>query len=310
MNFDISVLIVQLIKLFIILCIGYISYKCGIIDKNFNQKCSKLLITVTMPFMILSSVLKLTERPSAFILFTVFAASIALYTIVPLISYIIVLITKTPKHLRGVYTFMYTYSNVGFMGFPILDAVFGPTAVFYAGIVNIIFNLTCYSYGIIMINKGTDVKTKIDFKTMVSPGMLCSYLAIILFAFNIKFLAPVTDTISTLGDITPTLSMLIIGSTLATIDLKDIFSDMRVYLFAIIKQIIVPLLCVPICRLLIKDELVYGVILIMILMPVANSAVLFTTTYEHDEKTAAKCVFITTLMSLFTIPIMMMLFFQ
>ncbi|MBR3646742.1 MAG: AEC family transporter, partial [Lachnospiraceae bacterium] len=250
------------------------------------------------------------DRPTVSILVTVFVASVLLYTIIPIISYMIVVITKTPKKLQGVYTFMYTYSNVGFMGFPILNAVFGPTAVFYAGIVNILFNFTCYSYGIVMINKWTDTKAKVNWKTLVSPGMLCSVFAIVIFALDIKFPAPVTDTISTMGDITPTLAMLLIGSTLATIDIKDVFNDARVYVFSVIKQIILPLLCVPLCKLFIKDELVYGVILIMLLMPVANTAVLFTTNYEHDEKLAAKCVFITTFMSLFTIPIMMMIFFK
>lgn len=304
---DIHVLINQLIQLFLIICLGYLMHKFKIIDSNFNQKGSKLIINVTMPAMTVSSVLSLTERPDSNDVILVFAASIATYLILPFVAFILTKIIKPPKEQQGVYMFMYIFSNVGFMGFPILNAVFGTTAVFYAGIFNIIFNICCYSYGIIVINHGTKAEAGMNFNKLLSPGILCSLLSIVIYAFNIHFPGTIESTISTVGGLTSTLSMIIIGSTLATINLREVFNEIYVYVFAFIKQLILPLLFMPVCRFFIKDELIYGVIMMMLFMPVANTAVLFTTDFGHDEQLAAKTVFITTAMSLITIPIGMLI---
>ncbi|MDQ9891089.1 hypothetical protein RFZ55_01815, partial [Acinetobacter baumannii] len=77
------------------------------------------------------------------------------------------------------------------------------------------------------------------------------------------------------GDITTPIAMLIIGSTLANIPLKEVFSELRIYPYTFIKQVIIPVLAYPVLRLFIQDPLILGVTLIMISMPVANSAVLF-----------------------------------
>lgn len=304
---DINVLINQLIQLFLIICLGYLMNKVNIIDANFNQKGSKLIINVTMPAMIVSSVLSLSDRPDSADVLIVFAVSIAMYLLLPVIAFLLTKITKTSADKQGVYMFMYIFSNVGFMGFPILDAVFGATAVFYAGIVNIIFNIACYSYGILVINHGSDADCEMNFKKLLSPGILCSFVAIIIYAFNLHFPATIESTLATVGGLTSTFSMIIIGSTLATINLKEIFNDGYIYVFAFLKQLILPLLLMPVCRFFLKDELIYGVTMMMLLMPVANTAVLFTTDFGHDEQLAAKTVFITTALSLITIPIGMII---
>lgn len=304
---DINVLINQLIQLFLIICLGYFMNKAGIIDTHFNQKGAKLIINVTMPAMIISSVLSLTERPDEKDVLTVFAVSLAMYLLLPILAFILTKITKTPADKQGVYMFMYIFSNVGFMGFPILDSVFGATAVFYGGIVNIIFNLACYSYGIVVINHGSGVSGEMNLKKLLSPGIICSLLAMIIYALNIHFPSTIENTFATVGGLTSTFSMIIIGSTLATIDLKEVFNDRLVYLFSIIKQLALPLILMPVCKFFLHDELIYGVTMMMLLMPVANTAVLFTTDYGHDEQLAAKTVFITTALSLVTIPLGMLL---
>ena len=112
-----------------------------------------------------------------------------------------------------------------------------------------------------------------------------------------------------MGGLTSTFSMLIIGSTLATIRLKEVFNDIRVYFFAFIKQLLLPLLLMPLCKYFLKDDLIYGVTMLLLLMPVANSTVLFTTDFGHNEQLAAKTVFITTALSLVTIPVGMLFFY-
>lgn len=97
--------------------------------------------------------------------------------------------------------------------------------------------------------------------------------------------------------------MLLIGCSLAKMDIKSVFTEVRIYPWTIIKQLIIPLLLWFPLTMIIKNELVLNVTYVLIAMPVANSAVLFATNYGGDSELAAKTTFITTLISLITVPI-------
>lgn len=300
---DIGILANQLIQLFIIICLGYLLYKVKIFDVTVNQKLTKLLLNVSMPALILSSVFEQTERPPANEVMTVFAAALAMYIVLPVISILFVKIIRIPKKQQGLYMFMHTFSNVGFMGFPIISALYGATAVFYTAIINIIFNLSVFTYGVIMVNYGGGGQAKLNIKKLLSPGIIGSILALVIYALDISFPSPVESVVGTLGSLTTPLAMLLIGSTLATMDVKSVFNDARVYVFSVLKQTVIPIALFYVARALINDEFILGIVFIMLLMPVANTGLLFATEYGQDEKLAAKTVFITTSMSLVTIPL-------
>lgn len=111
-----------------------------------------------------------------------------------------------------------------------------------------------------------------------------------------------------IGDITTPIAMLLIGSTLATIPVKEVFTEVRIYPYTILKQIVIPVIAYPILNAFIRDPLILGVSLIMLAMPVGNIAVLFATEYQKDVALAAKAVFMTTLLSIVTIPVIVALF--
>lgn len=300
---DIRILANQLIQLFLIICMGYLLYKIKIFNAHVNQKLTKLLLNVSMPALILSSVLEQTERPPISEVTTVFLAALAMYIVLPFISVLLVKIMRIPKQQQGLYMFMHTFSNVGFMGFPIISALYGETAVFYTAIINVMFNLSVFTYGVIMVNYSGSEKTSLNAKKLLSPGIIGAALALLIYAGNIHLPVPVESAVQTLGSVTTPLAMLMIGSTLAAMNIKEIFNDARVYVFSVIKQIVIPIALFYVARVFINDEFILGIVFIMLLMPVANTALLFATEYNRDEGLAAKTVFITTLMSLFTIPL-------
>jgi len=302
---NIDILTNQLLILFIIMAMGYLMFKFNTLDANFNQKCSKLIVNLTMPCMIINSVLTLSSRPAGKDVMTVAFVGLSMYIILPIIGFIISKLTRTSRNQVGIYTFMYTFSNVGFMGFPVLNAVYGPLAVFYAGIINIIFNIACYSYGIFLINMGHKGKGSMSIKKLFSPGILCSLLAVAIYVYDFRLPSVVASAIESVGGLTSTLSMLVIGSTLARLKLSELFGGGRIYMFSFIKQLILPLLFLPICKYFLTNDLIFGVTMILLLMPVANSAVLFANDFGHDEKLAAKTVFVSTLLSMLTIPLIM-----
>lgn len=311
---DITVLVNQLIQLFLIICIGYFVFKIDILNETVNKHINSLIINVTMPLMIISSVLAMNDRPASSIIAILFAVSIGFFIIMPILAFIIVKIMLKTMHIvksrQGAYMFMMIFSNVAFMGMPILNAACGedgPTAVFYAAVLNIFFNLSVFTYGVIIIGYGDTVKTTLKFKDLLSPGILCSIIAIIIYALNIHFPSTIENVIGTVGSLTSPLAMILVGSTLASMKLREVFNEWRIYIFSAIKQFVLPILLYPVFRLCISDDLLFNVMFIEFLMPIANIALMLATEHGLDYKFVSKTIFISTLMSLISIPLVIYL---
>ena len=108
--------------------------------------------------------------------------------------------------------------------------------------------------------------------------------------------------LASVGSLTSPLAMMLVGASLAVMNVKELFGGVRIYLFTALKQIGIPLLLWPLIRLFIQNDMLASVTLLMASMPVANTAVLFATEYKKDEKQAARGIFITTVDYLITIP--------
>lgn len=305
---DIFVILMQMIQLFLVMALGYFLYKVKILDQEMNKRLTTLILSVTTPAMIIASVLNTTVTQSLSDIIFVFVVGLATYIILPMIGFIIVKIMKIPKQQQGLYIFMTVFSNIGFMGFPVMKAIFGNSAVFYTAIFNMLFNLFVFTIGQTIMNYGTNRKAEMNLKNIISPGVIASLVALLIYFTQLQLPDVISSTINMVGDMTTPIAMLIIGSTLATIPIKEVFTEFRIYPFTLIKQVIVPIVLYPVMKFFISDPLILGVTLIMVAMPVGNSAVLFATEYGGDESVAAKNIFMTTLLSIFTIPFIVALF--
>ncbi len=305
---SIQILISQMSQLFLILLLGYLIYKIKLVDDNFINKFTRLILDVTMPCMVLGSVLKLEERQElSNVLISLFTATSLFFIVLPIIGLIIAKILFINKKQLNLYVFMNTFSNVGFMGFPIINALCGNTGLFYAAIFNLVFNISIYTLGVWLINKGSENSRAFSIKQLLSPGIILSVLALVIYLLDINLPVVIDDAVYSVGSITSPSAMLLIGCSLAKMNIKNIFNDWRVYVWTLIKQIAIPLLLWIPLNFVIKNELVLYVSYILFSMPVANSAVLFATNYGGDVELAAKTVFITTLFSLVTVPLCVLL---
>lgn len=303
-----TLLINQMIQFSILMSLGYFLYKKNFTDKEFNRRLSRILLNVTLPALILNSVLTQTTRPAASTVIYVFIIAGIMYLLLPLAGLAVSRFFPVDKKQKNIYAFMTAYGNIGFMGFPIIASLYGNTAVLYTAIFNIMFNLSCYTLGTMIMTGSSESGAEMNIRHLLNPGFIFSLLSIVIYFINPAIPGIITDTAGTIGNITTPLAMLLIGSTLATNNVKEIFSNGFIYLFAALRQIILPLISLAVIHLFIKNELVMNVTFIMTLMPVANSAVMFANEYGADEKLASKTVFITTLLSIVTIPLGVSLF--
>lgn len=301
---DIQILFTQMIQMMLMILVGWLLRKVKLLDAGFTGKLTTLLLNVTVPCMILASVMTQTAERNLGEAALVFGFGLVLYTLLPLFSLLLVKLLRFPLEQQGVYTFMMAYSNVGFMGFPLINALYGSDALFYTAIINVIFTISTYTIGLALMHHGSGRKATIRPKTFLTPGVLLSLFAMVLYLLDLRFPDPLVSAVDSIGDLTTPLAMFCIGSTLASMSPKNIFNDWRVYLFSVVKQVLLPLLLLPVLRLVISSDYLRGILYVLILTPVANSSVLFATQYGFDEKLAARGVFITTILSMVTIPLL------
>lgn len=300
----IMLIVNQMIQLFIMIIIGYGMGKTSLFHSNFNQKLTQFVLNLVMPCMIVASVM--SSNTTSLALFDILKATFILIILLPIVSNLC--IRFLPISHKGLYMFMMMFPNVGFMGFPLMKAIFGNESLLSTAVINMGFNLSLFTLGAWVMNYDQKENTKFYIKDLLSPGVIASLAALLIYAMNISFPQVVSNPISLIGDMTTPLAMLIIGATLSQYKMKDVFLDFKVYLFALIIDFVIPILFYPLIHMIINDAMIQGITLIILAMPVANGAVLFAKNYNQNEFLAAKTVFISTLMSIITIPILVYLF--
>lgn len=295
-----------MIKLFALMCLGYVLYKIHIIDDHTRAHLTKFVLFVTTPALIIHSFVENMGNIGKGEMGGLFGIAFAMYAVLAVFSVIIALVLRVGKRQRGMYMFMTVFANVGFMGFPVVEAIYGTQGVFYTAIFNCMFNILVFTVGVFLINYGQEenagVKSVINLKKLLNPGVLCCIVSVVIFLADIPVHPVINELLDDVGGLTSTLAMLLVGSSLAVMNLKELFGDFRIYIYAAVKQTAIPLLMWPLIHMFAGDGMFAAVTLIMASMPVANSAVLFATEYGRDEKLACRSVFITTALSMATIP--------
>lgn len=300
---DMTVIITKMIMFFIIMGVGYTIYKIGIMDSDFNKKLTNLVLRVTMPCMMVSSAFSVSEDRDIKKVLSVFAIAIIMYSVLPALGMLFAKIIRCKPENTGIYVFMTIFTNVGFMGFPVIEAMLGKEALFYTAIFNMIFNFCLFTVGVKAINYPNKGNNEINVKkALLHPGVVSAFLAIVIYFSGIKLPSTVTGSIDWIGSITSPVAMLLMGASLAKIPLNKVFNEVRIYFFIIIKQIILPLIAWFVLKGIIKDEIILLVTFVMICMPIANTSVMFAIEYNKNEDVAAKNVFLSTLASVVLFP--------
>ncbi len=300
---DMNAILTQMVVLFCAMAMGYVACKARIIHSAFNQAFSKLILHICMPGMILASVMNVPHQLSNQEVWVLLGISFGLHFFFIVVALGIPRLFRLEKAQGNLYRFMLIFSNVGFMGFPVVSAIFGPDAVFYASIFNIPFNLLAFTLGVYLVaGKGVKLSPK---KLLLSPGILVSVAALVIYLLDIPFPAFVKDTADLLGRITTPGAMLVIGATLAAIPLKRAFTQWKLYPLLVLKLLVLPVTVWLVLRPLVTNELMLGVTVVIAAMPVATNSTLFCNEYGGDAELSSIGVFLSTLFSVVTIPLLM-----
>lgn len=299
------VAIEQMIVLFIIMIVGYIAFQKDILDVKINKKISGIVLYVANPALILSSVMGDNSKIKGESLLIMVLVTIIAYALLIGISFVIPKIFMMDKDSINTYSIMIVFSNISFMGMPIVRSLVGENGLLYAAIYVIPFNVLIYTYGVAML-KSSEKENEKDvsiLKSIINIGAIASVAAIIIFILGIKLPYVISESCDMLGNLTAPLSMMVIGASFATIDIKSLFKDKKLVLFFLFKQFIIPIVGITILRLFISDEIIVNVMFVMLATPVASMVAMLTQEYEGDFELTTKGVALSTLISVVSIPI-------
>ena len=295
-----------MLVLLILLIVGVIASKCGVMDEDTTRRFTTFTLVIPQTCLILSSVLNTDSAVTPVRVLGVLGVGCVMYAILIAFSFAVPWIYRCKPGDRGIYSFMTLFGNTGFMGIPIAAAIIGGMAPFYAALLNIPFNILAYTLGIAMLNSKGE-RTGIQWKLLINPPMIAAFLAVILVCVNLHFPAPVTKAVGMLGDMVVPCSMIIIGASLGKQDLKAVFGDWRVYAFAPTRLIAAPVLLWAIMHLFVHDSVLLATVTLQGCMPVAAFATMLSIQYGGNVQMASKTVFVTTVLSVLTVPVVMSL---
>ena len=295
-------LISQMTSLFILILLGFGAAKLKMIDGRFSQQLSVFVINISSPCLIVSSVLG-DISPDKNLILPVLGIGCVTYAFFVAVAMLLSRLMSKDRDMQGIYGFMLTFGNVGFIGYPIVASIFGQYAIFYASLLNIPFTILAFSLGKKMIQGGQG-SLDLNWKVFVSPAMIACYVSVLIVVFDIDWLPDLVVTpLTLLGNITVPAALLVIGTSMAQMDLRKIFSGKLVWGVSVLRLLVLPVVIFYLTRLMGFDDDILGINTVLAAMPVGTYGAMFCLQYGKDESVMVQGILISTLLSIISIPL-------
>lgn len=304
---DFFAVLLSILTLFVIMGIGYLLRKRGVLDSNRVHVISHVLVNIALPALTIMSMQMPNTLDAVGMVDHTLLVACAYYGLAFVASLVICRFIPSTGPETGVFRFMLVFPNVGFMGIPVAAVVFGSSSLFYVILFNIPFNLLAFTMGIWLLAQGQSKKP--DLKILLTPGLAASFLGLILFFAGFHIPWPVDTVLDWIGKTTTPLAMLVVGALLATLPTARLAGDWRVWVISAFRLVVFPVIAYVALAPFITDKLLLGTTVLLIAMPIAAYAVLLSEEYHVDATLASQGVFLSTVMSLVTIPVLVFLLF-
>ncbi len=295
-----------MVILFTVVILGYVACKLGYMGDEFDKKLSSIVVDITCPLLVLSSVMG-KELPDRTLIMPLLGVGFLTYIILLVFGFWVPrLITKNHDD-RGMIGFALMFANVGFIGYPIVASIFGSEAVFYAALLNMPNTFFIFTAGVMLV-KGEYSLKQFNPKVLVSPTMLGAFAAAIIVALGIHTPEMIARPVTMVGNVTVPASLMIIGSSMAKLPVREIIGSPKVYVTAFIRLVVVPVSLYFLFRACGVGELINNVNTVVIAMPAASFGTMFCLKFGRNPSLMTEITFITTMGSIITIPLITQLF--
>ena len=274
-----------------------------ILTEESTSTVSSIVVKVILPFYLFSAILNSGTGVEPRSVFLMLILSVGMFLISALVALAFVKILRVPQEDRGVYLFETMCGNATYIGIPVCTAVLGSGAAFYASLLNIPYNLLCFSLGVWLL------AGKLPLKKILNPVFLSGVAAAILYMLRVPVPGVILDGCAFIGQATSPCAMLVIGSVLAGVPFKEIFTEWRAFPYVTVRLVGLGALMAFLLSFLDVDPVMKGVLILMASMPAATNSTMLCTIYGGNRELSAKLIFLSTALSIITIPLWASLYF-
>ncbi|WFA09150.1 AEC family transporter [Tissierella sp. Yu-01] len=293
----------SVISLFFILLVGVYGSKKKIITPSINKGLTDILINLTLPLLIISSFMISFNDDMRTNLYKAFILSPITFFVLFILSKVLVIPIKGDK--KKVLNFSNIFTNTGFIGFPLLNAIYGAEGVVYGSVFNMFLNLFVWSYGV-MLFRGYESRKNLKNEILTvlkHPTIISVIIGLIIMITSIRVPNVIHSSVNLIGDITGPLSMIVVGVNLTNVNFKKHLRDWTIYYGTFVKLIIMPMIIILVFEILGESSIVSDSIIVQVAMPTATLASIFAEKYNKALEYSTIMVVITTLLSVVTIPL-------
>ena len=298
---DMSALLTKMVIFVVLMVIGYIGARTKLLNSEFTKAASKLTLNVFMSATIINSVIANPPQLSGAELAGVMLACFVSIGFGYLLSALIVRLLPFQRERKPLMELLISVTNTMFIGVPVAEPIFGSQAVFYIAMSCIPFNVFLYTYGVWRMNQSGE-RVKLNWKDMVSVPLIATMAALLIFVLNIPMPGVVKELCSTLSAATMPMSMLVIGSSLGGVSLLDAFREKNLYFVSLMRLVLVPLLTLPVLKLITTDPVLLGAMVIIAGCPSAVMVTVLAIQYGRDAEYTSKGILLDTVLSMVTLP--------
>ena len=299
----------QMLVILILIMTGWLCRKARIINDENNKCLSKLMLDVFNPAILISSMLdnKIEDRHS--VLAAIGGAALFFAITIFLAMAVVRLIVRKTQD-REIYQLMLTFSNLGFIGIPVISALLGKDYLVYVAIYSFEYNILIYTYGIGLIapDNKKENGTGSWLRGIMNIGTMASALAVVLFLLNIRLPGVLSTAVSYLGDAAVPVSLMIIGVNLGGASFLEIFRSKQNYLFCLFKLLLIPVLEIWILKRLPFDEGFKEASAIILAMPAGTMPLILAMEYGRETRFCSEGIILSTMLSVVTIPAVIWLY--
>ena len=295
-----TVLIRQVIIMFILMAIGYVAFKKELISDQGTKDIGKILLNIVLPVVVISNfwIEKTPEKVNDLI----YSVIICILCMVTAIIVSVILFHKNDR----IGEFAAAFSNAGFIGIPLVTATFGSNSVFYISMLIVLISLLQWTYGVYTI---TDDKSVINIKKVITNPVLISVLiGIVLFTLEIPMPKMVSSIFTSISGLNTPLAMFSCGVYLAKSNLLSMLKKKNVYMVSAVRLLLIPFITMLLLKVLpFGNEEMKLAILCAAACPVGSNVSIFAQQYDRDYTKAVEYVCVSTILCLITLPLIIFL---
>lgn len=302
----------SLVALTVCIAVGYVGRKAGMLTDSINTGMSAILVTIAVPSTIFISMM----RPFSRTLFLESLATLVLSAVVFLAGYVVggllARILGAPKDEQRVWQFSLIFANVGFMGFPVIQAIYGYEGMIYVSMANVTFNVLAFTLGIYLFKKESEKEKRVDILAglkaiFLNPALVITFIGYAFFITGFRLPETVHNGVELVSGMTVPLSMMLVGSILAKSKPLTLINDPRVLPVIFMRLLGIPAASFFLIRPFIPNPMMLEIIVILAAMPVGALTVIFAEKYKGNTAVASKLIAISSFLSLLTIPLISLL---